>query len=168
MRRLRRGGRGLIPRNNQEEQRRTARRQYDRVRRQLDAEFVPPRRRNGPTLGLAADIDSALFLEQTFDERLQVHNCGTFTTQCPFCKALRWPGEKSSFCYQNGQVRVPLPPPPPPILEKYCDVSRDRGLFLPNSRAYNNALALASFGCDQQFLSGFNPTFTVQGQLFMP
>ena len=165
MPRLRRGGRCITPRCSQEEQRRALHRQQIRVRRQRDNEFLPPRRKNGPTLGLAAEIDTALFLEQTVDERLQVHSCGTLTTQCPFCRALRWPGEKPSFCCQNGQVSVPLPPPPPPILSKYYDVSRDGGLFLPNSRAYNNALALASFGCDEKFLSGFNPTFTVQGQL---
>ena len=44
---------------------------------------------NGPTLGLAVEKDSVLFLEQNVDERLQVHSCGTLTTQCPFCKAFQ-------------------------------------------------------------------------------
>ena len=33
------------------------------------------------------------------------------------------------------------------------------------SRAYNNALAMASVGCKEVRQGGFNPTFTVQGKL---
>ena len=83
MPRLRRGGRCITPRCSQEEQRRASKRQWHRVQRQIENELFPPRRKNGPTLGLAIENDSALFLEENVDERLQVHSCGTLTTQCP-------------------------------------------------------------------------------------
>ena len=42
---------------------------------------------------------------------------------------------------------------------------QSRKLFLPFSRQYNNALALASIECNEQMQQGFNPTFRIQSKL---
>jgi len=69
------------------------------------------------------------------------------------------------MCCANGKVKIPSPPKPPPELLKFFDINQSGQSFLPLSRAYNNALALASIGCEQFFPTGFNPTFTIQGKL---
>lgn len=120
-------------------------------------------RKNCLTFGLACN--ALVFNENTVDDRLAPHSCGLFNCICPFCMAITWPGEKKTFCCQNGKVNLPLPPPPPPTIQKYYDNSGDGRSFLPFCRAYNNALALASIGCNEQIQQGFNPTFTIQGKL---
>jgi hypothetical protein len=47
------------------------------------------------------------------------------------------------------------------------DISSERGRhFLEHIRSYNNVLSLASIGCEEQNLPGFNPTFTIQGKMY--
>ena len=55
-----------------------------------------------------------------------------------------------------------LPEPPADIRRLY---ERSRS-FLDNLRSYNNALAMASIGCDEAVIDGFNPTFKIQGKVY--
>lgn len=106
------------------------------------------------------------FDENEVDGTLQTHSCGQFNVVCEHCNALRWREERTSFCCQNGKVSIPLPPAPPDEIKKYFDLTKSGKLFLPHSRLYNNALALASIGCNEHTQQGFNPTFTIQGKLY--
>ena len=92
-----------------------------------------------------------------------LQSCGELSSLCNFCGALRWASELSSFCCQNRKVTLPVPPTPPPNVQKYYDGTVPD--FLTHVRSYNNALALASIGCEEISLTGFNPTFTIQSKL---
>ena len=46
------------------------------------------------------------------------------------------------------------------------DVNRSASMFLEHIRAYNNVLALASLGCNQVCMTGFNSNFKIQGKMF--
>ena len=91
---------------------------------------------------------------------------GELSTVCLHCKAIRWPGERSTFCCQDGKVKIEIPPPPPLDLHKYFDINQSGHLLLPKCRSYNNALALASIGCEEKIQNGFNPTFKIQGKMY--
>ncbi|GFR65167.1 hypothetical protein ElyMa_003649400 [Elysia marginata] len=116
--------------------------------------------KKGPTIGLALNAND--FHESNLDKRLSTHSCGDLDIVCQHCNALRWKGEKQTFCCQDGKVRIEIPPPPSPQLMKYYDGHP----FLTKIRNYNNALALASIGCHEHFQTGFNPTFTIKGKLY--
>ena len=105
------------------------------------------------------------YLEKDQHPDLSPHSCGELNVVCQFCKARRWTTERQTMCCQNGKVNIPIPPPPPPEMMKFYDITQSRPAFLPLSRGYNNALALASIGCQEYVQPGFNPTFTIQGKL---
>ena len=95
----------LTPRNkNAEDQR-------GRVRLGREDERPIRKRKNGPTIGLACN--AVTFNEDQVDPRLLQHSCGELSTVCLHCKAIRWPGERSTFCCQNGKVKIEIPPPLP-------------------------------------------------------
>ena len=98
---------------------------------------------------------------------LATDSCGALDIVCQHCNALRWIGEKTTFCYQDGKIRIEIPSPPPPQLMKYYDVQQSGRLFLAHIRNYNNALALASIGCKEYVHDVFNPTFITQGKLYL-
>ena len=119
-------------------------------------------RKNGPTTGLARNANG--FFETEIDSRLTAHSCGALDIVCQHCNALRWIGEKNTFCCLDGKVRIETSPPPQLI--KYYDVQQSGRLFLTHIRNYNNALALTSIGCKEHVHGGFNATFTIQGRLY--
>ena len=106
------------------------------------------------------------FEECTLPGEMGVLHCGSlFDTNCPHCQAFRWPAELPSFCCQRGTVVVNQVRPPPSALRMlHTDLYREA--YLSNIRAYNNILALASLGCREPPITGFNPTFTIQGKLY--
>ena len=113
-------------------------------------------------LGFAKDTD--LFQESEFPENLRKHELPSLYDAeiCPHCRAYRWKQERKGFCCQNGNVSLPkIKEFPQELKELYTDKN-----FLNNIRSYNNSLALASIGCDEKILPGFNPTFKIQGKVF--
>ncbi|GFR79204.1 hypothetical protein ElyMa_000550800 [Elysia marginata] len=117
-------------------------------------------RKNNITTGAARLIDTVDFSnnEATYASK---HRCGLLNIECPHCSALRWQLEKPTFCCQGGKIKIENPPPPPQALIRFL---QDKHV-LSTSRAYNNALAMASIGCNEIRQNGFSPTFTVQGKL---
>ena len=97
------------------------------------------------------------------------HYCGSLFKSpcCAHCRAYRWAGERDSLCCCKGKVNLdPLPEPPSEMVVLF-DVSRQSGsTLLEHIRAYNNALALASLGCNEVCMQGFSPNFKIQGKLF--
>ncbi len=81
---------------------------------------------------------------------------------CFYCKAYRFKEERSGFCCENGQVKLPLQQDIPEELQNLYNNSH----FLDNIRQYNNALALASIGCQEEVLPGFSPTVKIHGKVF--
>ena len=53
---------------------------------------------------------------------------------CQHCHALRWLGERKTFCCLDGKVRIEIPPPPPPQLMKYYDVQQSGRQKYPTLR----------------------------------
>ncbi len=130
---------------------------YDR--RKLD-DAVHNKRR----LGCLKDID--LFDEGEYPENLKKHDIKSLyhadNKVCQHCFAHTWKDERPGFCCENGKVSLPpIKLTPPEIKQLY-----EQKEFLDNIRAYNNALALSSIGCDEKYVPGFNPTFKIQGKVF--
>ena len=81
---------------------------------------------------------------------------------CLYCKAYRFKEERSGFCCKNRQIKLPLQQDIPEELQNLYNNSH----FLDNIRQYNNALALASIGCQEEVLPGFTPTIKIHGKVF--
>ena len=127
----------------------------------------PARRRRTELLNIARDADVATFDERTLPEEMTTLHCGSlFATKCQHCNALRWPAELASFCCAKGTVVLDNAQPPPSTLRMMHNDTVYRESYLKHTRAYNNALALASLGCKEPPTSGFNPTFKIQGKLY--
>lgn len=54
-------------------------------------------------------------------------------------------------------------PEPPATIRGLYESGRS---FLDNLRSYNNALAMASIGCEESVITGFNPTFKIHGKVY--
>ncbi len=117
----------------------------------------------GEKLGAIKNID--LFNENEYPRELCHHELKSLYDAdniCPHCSAYRWKEERPGFCCENGKVKLS---PIKMIPEEVKDLYKDKD-FLQNIRSYNNALALASIGCDEQYVPGFSPTFKIQGKVF--
>ena len=68
-------------------------------------------KKKDPMTGLARNAND--FYETEIDPRLTAHSCGALDIVCQHCNALRWIGEKNTFCCQDDKVRIEIPPPPP-------------------------------------------------------
>ena len=88
---------------------------------------------------------------------------GLMNKTCQHCQAPRFPNEPPGICCYNGKIQLPLYPAPPSYLSSLLN---DNQHFLNNIRAYNCAFQMTSFTCTTRQLPGWNPTFTVQGQVF--
>ena len=127
----------------------------------------PTRRRRTELLNIARSADVATFKECALPEEMATLHCGSlFATKCAHCNAFRWSAELPSFCCQKGTVALGQVRPPPSTLRMLHDAALYRDAYLSHTRAYNNVLALASLGCKVPPISGFNPTFTIQGKLY--
>ena len=131
------------------------------------------RRRNNVTQAysthsVGCSSDPFSFEEASVPVSMQSHYCESLFNSpcCPHCKAYRWEGERESLCCCKGKVKLdPLQQPPSEMIALF-NVNRSGSTFLEHIRAYNNALALASLGCNQVCMPGFNPNFKIQGKMF--
>ena len=110
--------------------------------------------------------DTANFQEREFDETVITHNLQNLITasnNCPKCHAYRWKEERPGFCCEKGRIKLnDLPEPPAEIQQLY----ESGNSFLNSLRSFNNALAMASIGCEEMVIPGFNPTFKIQGKVY--
>ena len=88
------------------------------------------------------------FIETAYAETAIKHELPSlFTTNtCSHCHAHRWKEERPGFCCEKGRVHLDDLPEPPADIRRLYERSRS---FLDNLRSYNNALAMASIGCDE-------------------
>ena len=81
---------------------------------------------------------------------------------CKFCDSYAWREERPGFCCEKGKVFFDR-------LQFYPDefkVLFDRRDFLNNIRQYNNSMAMASIGIDEQHMPGFSPIVKLQGKVY--
>ena len=99
---------------------------------------------------------------------------GLMSIECKHCKALKWGKEPPGLCCASGKVSLPDITPPTeltcltnPDLTSPSQV-QDSKHFLSNSRKYNNAFQMTSFGASTVVNNqgGYMPTFKVQGQVY--
>lgn len=114
---------------------------------------------------LGCFTDTLDFIETAYAETAIKHELPSlFTTNtCSHCHAHRWKEERPGFCCEKGRVHLDDLPEPPADIRRLYERSRS---FLDNLRSYNNALAMASIGCDEAVIDGFNPTFKIQGKVY--
>ncbi|XP_058122371.1 uncharacterized protein LOC131285143 [Anopheles ziemanni] len=95
------------------------------------------RNRSGRLKVALGDLDSY--------NRPERHRLSAFEP-CPFCTALKWPGETGRICCNGGQVLLPsFREPPRELLELFDDDA-----FMRNIRGYNNAFAFTSMGASMR------------------
>ena len=94
-------------------------------------------------------------------------NVGMLSVECSHCGALKFPGETESLCCSKGNVRLePFPQLQPFLQHLYEGLDSESKHFLANTRKYNSAFQMTSFGCNEVTMPGFNPSFRIQGQVY--
>lgn len=94
-------------------------------------------------------------------------NIGSLTVKCTHCNALKFTQEAAGLCCANGKVVLHPFPQLPHYLQSLYDGSDLNSVhFLSNIRRYNSAFQMTSFGCNEITMPGFNPSFTIQGQVY--
>ena len=94
---------------------------------------------------------------------------GTLSLQCSNCGALKFKRETDSLCCSKGNVQLEEFPQVQPFLQHlYEGRDSDGKHFLANICKYNCAFQMTSFGCNEILMAGFNPSFTIQGQVYHP
>ena len=92
---------------------------------------------------------------------------GGMTHICEICNAKKFKTERASLCCMNGKTKLePLQDPPELIKDLLTKSEPLAKHFRANTRAYNSAFSMTSFGADVVRQDGFSPTFTVQGQVY--
>ena len=87
--------------------------------------------------------------------------------KCKHCEALIWKKEPPGICCSGEKVLLPAMPKPPTPLVNLLEQSVEVQHFLSNTRAYNLAFQMTSFGCDEiKARTCWNPCFKVQGQIY--
>ena len=126
-------------------------------------------RQASSTHSIGCSIAPLSFEEESIPESLKSHYCGSLFKSpcCAHCQAYCWAGERNSLCCCKGKVNLdPLPEPPSEVVLLFNASSQSGSTLLEHIRAYNNALALASLGCNEVCMQGFSPNFKIQGKLF--
>lgn len=100
------------------------------------------------------------YVEDNIKEEI---NIGPMNKFCVSCHAARFNCEPPGICCGNGKIQLPPHPEPPTYLSSLLS---DNEHFLSNIRKYNSIFQMTSFACTARQLPGWNPTFTVQGQIF--
>ena len=94
-------------------------------------------------------------------------NCSTLcliSLQCSNCGALKFEKETDSLCCN---VKLDEFPQVQPFLQHLYEGTDSSGKhFLANMRKYNCAFQMTSFGCNEVSMSGFNPSFRIQDQVY--
>ncbi|XP_054260248.1 uncharacterized protein LOC128984903 [Macrosteles quadrilineatus] len=97
----------------------------------------------------------------------KIISLGPMEVLCNHCKALKWKNESNGLCCDNGKVCINrLEKRPEPLHSLIVGGHPESEHFLSNSRKYNSAFQMTSFGAKQIYESGFMPTFKVQGQVY--
>ncbi|GFR90173.1 protein Y46B2A.2 [Elysia marginata] len=94
------------------------------------------------------------------------HYLGGMNVRCEHCGAFRWKAENKALCCANGQVTLPPLPRTPSLLMKLLsgtDLKAKR--FREKFRAYNNALAFASLGVNEEILPPGVYCFKIHGEV---
>ena len=92
---------------------------------------------------------------------------GTMSSQCSNCGALKFDKETDGLCCSKGKVQLDQFPQPHPFLQHlYEGIDSNGKHFLGNIRKYNSVFQMTSFGCNEVSMTGFNPSFRIQGQVY--
>ena len=101
------------------------------------------------------------------DNFVSTTNVGTLSIECQNCGAFKFSKETEGFCCLKGNVKLDAFPQPQPYLQHLYEGTDSGGKhFLSNIRKYNSAFQMTSFGCNEITMSGFNPSFRIQGQVY--
>jgi hypothetical protein len=113
--------------------------------------------------GITHDVSAILEVECP-EEILSFQPGGLYddANNCQFCKAYRFPRETAGICCNRGKIDLPLPRDPP---DKLKDLFGQSG-FINKIRKYNNALALASIGLQEDVMTGFSPTVKIHSTVY--
>ncbi|XP_043474431.1 uncharacterized protein LOC122506366 [Leptopilina heterotoma] len=96
----------------------------------------------------------------------EVANIGLMSNVCNFCSALKWVNEAKGMCCSSGKIILPALLDPPEPLRSLLDGNHyNSELFLRNTRKYNSAFQMTSFGANELYEPGFRPTCRIQGQV---
>ena len=92
---------------------------------------------------------------------------GTLSLECSSCGALKFERETDSLCCSKGNVKLEEFSQVQPFLQHlYEGIDSNSKHFLANIRKYYCAFQMTSFGCNEVSMSGFNPSFRIQGQVY--
>ena len=104
---------------------------------------------------------------------VKVTDIGDLSIVCSHCDALRFPGERSGICCNNGKVSIPSGPASPDLLLQLFSGNHPSSQhFLKNIQQYNGLFKFTSFGANIQLMSDNNnnrawtPNFKVLGQIY--
>lgn len=96
-----------------------------------------------------------------------VCSIGELSHHCSHCNAIKFKNETKGFCCGNGKHKLDeLPRLPPEIHDLYYGHSLHSEHFLSNLRKYNCVFQMTSFGCQEINITGWNPNFRIQGQIY--
>jgi hypothetical protein len=88
------------------------------------------------------------------------------TEVCPYCKALKYPGETKGMCCAAGKIKLPqLEELPEPLKTLLAGSTAESKHFLSNIRKCNSCFQMTSFGAEI-VTTQFMPTFEVRGQIY--
>ena len=89
------------------------------------------------------------------------------TSICKLCKALKFKDERQTLCCCNGKINIEKLEDPPIVIRDLLTSNDTEGKhFRCHTRAYNSAFSMTSFGAEIIRQPGFNPTFTIRGQVY--
>jgi hypothetical protein len=151
-------------RANETAQDRSARQTHDRQQHR-DAYQPAPAKAKAPTKNrkVLAPTHSALNYDST--AFISKSDIGCMDQIC-VCGALKFADEVPSMCCSNHNVLLdPFPSPPRYLQLLFDEETQNSKHFLENIRNYNCAFQMTSFGCNETRLPGWNPSFSVQGQV---
>ena len=120
---------------------------------------------NSTALPLRTNLPPALSYDaRHFEKQTDI---GMLRQVCPTCNARKFLGETKAFCCNNGKTRMqPYPLPPADIRYLFENENQKSKEFLKNIRKYNIVFQMTSLGCQEIRQNGWNPIFSIQGQLY--
>ena len=108
-----------------------------------------------------------LTLEHLPDNFFNTTDIGTLSIQCSHCGTLKFDKETALLCCSKGNVQLDEFPRLQSFLQHlYEGIDSNGKHFLANIRTYNSVFQMTSFGCNEVSMTGFNPSFRIQGQVY--
>ena len=96
----------------------------------------------------------------------QPYIVGGMSFRCSFCNAHRFVGETDSICCSGGKVKICMSAKYPDAIKTLLSGDHKRSKhFLQHIRQYNSAFQMTSFGCSEDKIPGWQPTFRIKGQI---